>query len=227
MKLHPVLISTLFILRFHFFFILHRLDLFRYRYPLLYTFIFQASKFVFGVSLVLYCSDFNVVYCSPNSDSWTDDYLVGSCSQQTSYAVQSPSPPTVNYDSKPSGEGVGETRDSSVVNVATGRNENNSNNNNVISNSDVNITHPYNSNPMSYSSFHSIRNIIRRRFFWYICESDSNNYSKYKDFKPNWNPNTRIRAEIKQDLLNDLEKLKLQKHTLSWFLNIRNRPTYR
>ncbi len=113
-------------------------------------------------------------------------------------------------------------------------NNNNNNGNGCDNNNSYNNTNnfPVNNganvsrldNPNYFSNTY---NFVRRRFFWYICESERNNYNSYKDFKTNWDPNIKIREEIKQDFLNDLEKLKLQKHTLSWFLNFRTRPRYR
>ncbi len=221
MKFYLLLIDPHFILSCLFL----KVQLFAVRYPLLYLFIISCFWLIFTFSLLWFVSDSTVIHCTPNSDSWTEDYFVGSsASQSHAHQASDPSqPPAVNYETKLSG-GVGEARESSI-NVATGRNENNSNNNNVFSNNNnhVNIAHPYNSNSMP----HSIRNTVRRWFFWYICESERDNYSRYRDFKPNWKPNTRIRAEIKQDFLNDLEKLKLQKHTISWFLNFRTRPRHR
>jgi len=217
MKFHPLLIDSYFISCCLFL----KVQLFVARYPLLYLFIITCFRLIFALSLLWFASDSSVVYCMPNnSDSWTDDYFVGSSASQ-SHALQSsdlPShqPPVVNYETKPQGEGVGEysSLHNSVVNTS-GCVDNNNNNGANVSRLD---------NPNYFSNTY---NFVRRRFFWYICESERNNYNSYKDFKTNWDPNIKIRAEIKQDFLNDLEKLKLQKHTLSWFLNFRTRPRYR
>ena len=42
-------------------------------------------------------------------------------------------------------------------------------------------------------------------FFWYVLNSDRNNFNWYKDFKANLNPNINIRHKIKKYLLDDLE----------------------
>ncbi len=70
-------------------------------------------------------------------------------------------------------------------------------------------------------------NKARRRFFWYVSESDKNKFSSYKEFKKHWNTDTKVYAEIKKDISADIDKLKLNKKTLSWFLNIRKRSSYR
>jgi len=76
---------------------------------------------------------------------------------------------------------------------------------------------------LGFLRLNSFTNKARRRFFWYICESERSNFSSYKDFKNNWNPDTKIYAEIKKDISDDLDKIKLHKKTLSWLLNVRKR----
>ncbi len=71
--------------------------------------------------------------------------------------------------------------------------------------------------------FYWCNNKAKRKFFWYVCESDRNNFRSYKDFKKHWDPDTKIYAEIKKDFRADLDKLKLNKKTLSWVVNVRGR----
>ena len=69
--------------------------------------------------------------------------------------------------------------------------------------------------------YHNIKNSARRRLFWEFCEVDRDNYSSYKEFKKHWNKNINITSEIKKDFKNDLEKLKVIKHTIAWIFNRR------
>jgi len=67
----------------------------------------------------------------------------------------------------------------------------------------------------SVLNFPSVTNSVKRRLFRFVCESDRNNFSSYKDFKKHRDPDTRIYAEIKRDIAVDIDKLKLNKKTLS------------
>ncbi len=40
-------------------------------------------------------------------------------------------------------------------------------------------------------------NKLRRRFYWVVCERDRRNYNSYGDFKNDWDPNLKIRNELK------------------------------
>ena len=208
-----------------------KVHLFSVRYPLFYLLIITSLKLIFSLFLVLVwlVSESNPIYCMSNSDTWAEDYFVGSSTSPANASYHDsdlPSlqrgeqPPAVNDETK--SEQQVEVNSSRSINVVNSSDYIDSNINNNVSDNGVNTSPQGNTN-----SFFNIYNSTRRRFFWYICESDRNNYRTYKDFKPNWDPNLKIRAEIKQDLLKDLEKIRLQKHTLSWFLNIRKRPTHR
>ncbi len=112
--------------------------------------------------------------------------------------------------------------------VVTDNNNNISNNNTPINvNEDSRCIGQSPSKISSVLHLNSFSNKARRRFFWYVSESEKNNYRSYKDFKRHWNPDTKIYTEIKRDISADLDKLKLNKKTLSWFFNVRNRPRYR
>lgn len=63
---------------------------------------------------------------------------------------------------------------------------------------------------------------VRRKFFWIICEEDRGKFASYKEFKKSWNPNIKIRDEIKKDVKADLEGLFRIKRTFAWFWNRRN-----
>lgn len=148
-------------------------------------------------------------------------------------------PPSVNYHTKPQEEeeeeegaysvrtNVSINNDNSNYNNNDNSNINNSNDNNSINNSLSYHTGPNLNQYNHTNSFSKIYNSTRRRLFWYIFVSDTDKYNTYRDFKADWDPNTKIRAEIKKDFMIDLEKIRLQKHTLSWFLNVRTRRTYR
>ena len=55
---------------------------------------------------------------------------------------------------------------------------------------------------------------LRRRFFWEIVESNRDNYNSYKDFKDNWDNDTKIYLELKKEVKNDLHKINIFKKTL-------------
>lgn len=216
-----------------------KVHIFSVRYPLFYLFITTSLKLIFSLLLVSvwFVSESSLIYCTPNSDTWAEDYFVGPSTSPPNAPHNDSELPYVQGGEQSSGLN-NETKSEQQVGVSSSQSINvvnssdcidsNVNNNNNISNNGVNISpQGYNNNSSSRNSFFNIYNSARRRFFWYICESDRNNYETYKDFKSNWDPNLKIRAEIKQELLKDLDKIKLQKHTLSWFLNIRKRPTYR
>lgn len=70
-----------------------------------------------------------------------------------------------------------------------------------------------------YINYSYIKNKVRRRFYWEVVESDRNNYSSYDNFKESWNPDTRIRHEIKKEIQDDLHKIILAKNTVFWVLS--------
>lgn len=71
------------------------------------------------------------------------------------------------------------------------------------------------------SLYKTFINKTRRRLYWELLEVDKNNYAGYKDFKKNWDNNTKIFQEIKAEIKSDLQKINLNKKTISWFLNVR------
>ena len=53
--------------------------------------------------------------------------------------------------------------------------------------------------------YHLITNKAKRRFYWEFIESEKNNFSSYKEFKNNWVPNTKIRAELKNEIKDEFK----------------------
>ena len=67
----------------------------------------------------------------------------------------------------------------------------------------------------------------KRKLYWTLWEQDKGNYSSYKEFKKDWNPNTEvwksIRKELKKDLRADVEELLRVRDPFSRYLGNRNR----
>lgn len=83
---------------------------------------------------------------------------------------------------------------------------------NYINNDHINEAHfnngeniPNNKNAFFFEYYKNIRNKTRRRFYWEIIEKEKNNYSNYKEFKNNWDTNTKIRAEIKKEIKSEFQ----------------------
>lgn len=72
-----------------------------------------------------------------------------------------------------------------------------------------------------------IYNSSRRRFNWYFREQFKDKYDTYKVYKDSWNPDIKIRDEIKQDFKIKRDKVRLNFRTLEWFLNSKKRASNR
>lgn len=78
----------------------------------------------------------------------------------------------------------------------TGNNENQPNLDSLVNNlfSTENIFNNYNtdntenqsSDIQGSSNKAKLFNYLRRKFFWYICECDRNNFNSYREYKKNW-----------------------------------------
>jgi len=116
-----------------------------------------------------------------------------------------------------------------LVPAPDGYNDYNDYNNIRTNNTPINVNEDSRCLGLSPSKISSVLHLnsfsdkARRRFFWYVSESEKNNYKSYKDFKTHWNSDTKIYAEIKKDFRDDLDKLKLNKKTLFWLVNVRGR----
>ena len=66
------------------------------------------------------------------------------------------------------------------------------------------------------------KNIIRRKVFWHACIKSKGIYENYKDYKQEWDPNTKVLSEIKKELdkeiKNELHKIRLKKRTFDWII---------
>ena len=65
---------------------------------------------------------------------------------------------------------------------------------------------PSNSNTVSSLSF---AEKIRRRISWYITAKNRGTYSTYDQYKEHWNPNIKLRSQIKSVILEDFKKARL------------------
>ena len=82
-------------------------------------------------------------------------------------------------------------------------------------------------NNINFIDYKNIVNKTRRIFFWEIIERDRNNYSSYKDFKDNWDPKTKIRAEIKEEIKADIRPLLIAKKAFSILIHSLNPKNHR
>lgn len=73
---------------------------------------------------------------------------------------------------------------------------------------------------------HKMYNNCRRRFQWYFREQYKDKYDSYKEFKESWNPEIKFRDEIKKEINNKIDRIKLHKRTLDWFLGRRKASRY-
>lgn len=64
--------------------------------------------------------------------------------------------------------------------------------------------------------FNKYKNISRRKLYWYLCEKGKFNFSSYGDFKGSWNPDSKIIAEIKKQLIPNHDKWVVRKRALAW-----------
>lgn len=80
---------------------------------------------------------------------------------------------------------------------------------------DTEVNHPDTNKFYKFLNYNNIINKTKRRFFWEVVERDRNNYRTYEDFKDNWDPNTKIRSEIKNEIKSDLRQLLIAKRFIS------------
>jgi hypothetical protein len=73
----------------------------------------------------------------------------------------------------------------------------------------------------------TLKEKVKLRLYWHVWERHKNKYRSYKELKKSWDPNQSIRSEIKQDIKDDLDKLRLFKATASWFLSPKVRKDFR
>lgn len=90
-----------------------------------------------------------------------------------------------------------------------------------VSHNDNLSVNDYNVNCLS--AYSNQQNVFRRRLYWLLVEKQKGKFNTYKDFKPSWDPNSKILSEIKKELNQDINlsmnKLKLFKRTAVWIIN--------
>lgn len=63
--------------------------------------------------------------------------------------------------------------------------------------------------------FYTYKNIVKRKLYWHLI-AKGKRFESYKDFKPYWDPSTKIIYEIKNEFI-------LRKRTFIWIINPRSR----
>jgi hypothetical protein len=57
----------------------------------------------------------------------------------------------------------------------------------------------------------------KRKLLWYMWDRYKEGYSSYNEYKSQWDPSTKIRGILKDDIKAGLDKFYLVKRTFSWF----------
>lgn len=67
--------------------------------------------------------------------------------------------------------------------------------------------------------YKAVVNKTRRKFYWEMVECEKKRYNSYNDFKKNWDPNTKIRVEIKKEIKSEMRQTLIVKRALSVLIN--------